>query len=67
MRSIRPGSKVAAQASGVGYAVAPYVANPVRHSSCAIAGMPCRLAAITCSCMERRRAAPSAGLRGAVP
>ena len=34
------GSNAAPQASGVGKAVAHQVANPVRHSSCAMAGIP---------------------------
>ena len=33
IRSTRSGSKVAPHAIAAGYTVAPYIVNPVRHSS----------------------------------
>ncbi len=62
-----PGSNDAPHASGVGNAVAVQVAKPVRHSSCAIAGMPKRLAATICPCNVASARAPAAGLTGRVP
>jgi len=62
-----PGSKDAPQASGVGKMVAVQAAKPVRHSSCATAGMPNRLAATTCACSSRSVRTASAGGTGRVP
>ena len=42
IRSMRSGSKLAPQHSGDGYTVACQAASPVRHSSCTMAGIPCR-------------------------
>ena len=61
------GSKDAPQASGVGKMVAVQAAKPVRHSSCATAGMPNLLAATTCACTSRSVRAASAGGTGRVP
>ena len=61
------GSKDAPQASGVGKMVAVQAAKPVRHSSCATAGMPNRLAATTCACRSRSVRTASAGATGRVP
>src|SRR5580693_5710200 len=67
MALIRSGSQVAAQASGVGYTVAPQVKKPVRHSSWATAGMPNRFAATTRACSSASFLRPSSGPAGAVP
>ena len=42
-------------------------ADPVRHSSCATAGMPNLFAATTCSCSCHRVCAATAGATGRVP
>ena len=63
----RPGSKDAPQASGAGKIVAFQAAKPVRHSSCAIAGMPNLLAATIRRCSPARASAPAAGGTGRVP
>ena len=47
--------------------VAPQAASPVRHSSCTCAGMPNRLAPITCRCRSARARNPSPASTGAVP
>jgi hypothetical protein len=62
-----PGSKDAPQASGVGKMVAVQAAKPVRHSSCATAGMPNLLAATTWACRSRSVRRASAGGTGRVP
>jgi hypothetical protein len=67
IRSTRPGSKLAAQHSGEGKAVAVHAASPVRHSSCTSAGMPNRPAAMICRWLSARPFAPSSGSTGAVP
>ena len=67
IRSMRSGSKLAPQHSGDGYTVACQAASPVRHSSCTMAGIPCRPAATICRWTAATARAPSAGLIGAVP
>ena len=67
IRCTSSGSKVAAQASGVGYTVAPNVANPVRHSSWTSAGTPRREAPTTARCWRTSSAAPSATVTGRLP
>ena len=62
-----PGSKDAPQASGVGKMVAVQAAKPVRHSSCATAGMPNLLAATICACSSRSVRTASSGGTGRVP
>jgi hypothetical protein len=54
-------SKDAPQASGVGKMVAVQAAKPVRHSSCATAGMPNLLAATICDCSSRSVQTASCG------
>ena len=61
------GSNDAPQASGVGNTVAVQVANPVRHSSCATAGMPNRLAPAIWACSSRSVLRATAGGSGRVP
>ena len=63
----RAGSKEAPHASGVGKIVADQAAKPVRHSSCATAGMPNRLAATIRSCSLASARIPAAGATGPVP
>jgi len=63
----RPVSKDAPQASGAGKIVARQAAKPVRHSSCAMAGMPNRLAATIRCCSAARASLPTAGGTGRVP
>ena len=65
IRSMRSGSKVAPQHSGEGYTVACQAASPVRHSSCTMAGMPCRPAAMIWRWLRATARAPSAGVTGA--
>jgi hypothetical protein len=67
IRRTSPGSKEAPQASGPGKTVAPNVMNPVRHSSCATAGIPNRPDAVTCRCSEASRSIPASAVTGAVP
>ena len=62
-----PGSNDAPQASGVGKIAAVQAAKPVRHSSCATAGMPNRLAATIWAWSSARVRIPSAGGTGRVP
>ena len=47
--------------------MAPSAVNPVRHSSCAMAGIPKALPATTSDWSRDSFAAPSATLTGAVP
>ena len=54
-------------ASSDGGEVAPQVAKPARHSSCASAGMPNRLDATIRSWVRCSESAPRAGSTGAVP
>ena len=61
------GSNEAPQASGVGKIVAVQAAKPVRHSSCATAGMPNRLAATIRACSAARARVAAAGSTGRVP
>ena len=61
------GSNEAPHASGVGKIVAVQAAKPVRHSSCATAGMPNLLAAMTRACSAASARMPSAGVTGRVP
>jgi hypothetical protein len=61
------GSNDAPQASGVGNTVAVQAAKPVRHSSCATAGMPNRLAPATWACSSRRVLRATTGGSGRVP
>ncbi len=61
------GSKEAPHASGVGNTVACQAASPVRHSSCAIAGMPRREPATMPRWVAARTRAPVSGSTGAVP
>ena len=65
--STSPGSKLAPQHSGDGNTVACQASSPVRHSSCTMAGMPSRPAAMIWRCRPASARAPSAGLTGAVP
>ncbi len=67
IRSMRSGSNVAPQHSGEGYTGACQAASPVRHSSCTMAGMPCRPAAMIWRWLRATARAPSAGGTGAVP
>jgi len=67
MSRTRPASKDAPQASGAGKIVARHAAKPVRHSSCAMAGMPNRLAATIRCCRPARASMPAAGGTGRVP
>ena len=64
---MRSGSNVAPQHSGEGYTGACQAASPVRHSSCTMAGMPCRPAAMIWRWLRATARAPSAGVTGAVP
>ena len=50
-----------------GYTVAPKVVNPVRHSSCTMAGIPRRDASSTVSCCLISSAAPSLTRTGRLP
>ena len=61
------GSNDAPQASGVGNTVAVQAAKPVRHSSCATAGMPNRLAPAIWACSSRSVLQATAGGSGRVP
>ena len=63
----RSGSNDAPQASGVGNTVAVQAAKPVRHSSCATAGMPNRLAPAIWACSSRSVLSAAAGGSGRVP
>jgi hypothetical protein len=54
-------------ASGHGKTVADQVMKPVRHSSCAIAGMPKRFARAILDCSSTSRLTPCSGGTGAVP
>ncbi len=65
--STSTGSKLAPQHSGDGNTVACQASSPVRHSSCTMAGMPSRLAAMIWRCRPASARAPSAGLTGVVP
>jgi hypothetical protein len=47
--------------------VAPYAVKPVRHSSWAIAGMPCGEASMTRDCIVRIVSVPCATVTGALP
>ena len=61
------GSNDAPQASGVGNTVAVQAAKPVRHSSCATAGIPNRLARVIWACSSRSVLSATAGGSGRVP
>src|SRR5581483_5586244 len=65
--SMRSGSHVLPQLSGHGKAVAPRAMNPVRHSSCTIAGMPRRVSSTRRRCNPLTMRAPSAAATGALP
>ena len=67
MSRTRSGSNDAPQASGVGNTVAVQVAKPVRHSSCATAGIPNRLAPAIWACRSRSLPRATAGGSGRVP
>ncbi len=51
----------------MGKIVAPQAAKPVRHSSCATAGMPSLLASATLACSEASALIPAAAVTGRVP
>ena len=65
--SIFDGSNVAAIPRGVGNEVAPIVVKPVKHSSCATAGIPRRVSEIRRVCRPINFLAPSAAAIGRVP